>query len=122
MEFAKIYHKTIRLPFSDQVRIEHVNNELCRALSDSGWVLAAFGVECGNEGYSRKYLRRKTSNEIIEEKVAILKKFGIRTVTYNMLGMPFETSQTFKDTLDLNRKYNLMLPCIFTGNQCRAQS
>lgn len=104
LEFAEIYRKTIRLPFSTQIRLEFVNDEICRALTNSGWILAGFGIECGNEEYRLKYLGRKMSNENIEKKVSILKKYGIRTITTNILGMPFETSQTYKDTLNLNRK------------------
>ncbi|MBE9570549.1 MAG: B12-binding domain-containing radical SAM protein [Proteobacteria bacterium] len=102
-DFAKAYRKQVRIPFSAQVHLELVTDEICEVLTDCGWMLAAFGVECGDEDYRRRYLRRKMSNKLILEKVALLKKFGIHTISLNMMGMPNETAETLETTLRLNK-------------------
>lgn len=103
-EFAELYRQEVRVPFSAQVHLEFITEEICEILKDCGWILAAFGVECGDEQFRRKYLRRKMSNELIEERVALLKKYDIYTVSYNILGMPYETDDTMKATLEINRR------------------
>ena len=82
--------KRIRLPFSAMINLWYVDEAICRVLTDCGWGLAYFGIECGDELYRKTYLNRPISNAMIEEKVALLKKYKIRIVTSNMIGMPFE--------------------------------
>ncbi len=104
MEFARLYRKEVRVPFSAQIHLECITEEICEALKDCGWILAAFGLECGDEEYRRKYLRRKMTNELIEDKAALLKRYGIFTISYNIMGMPYETDDTMRATLEINRR------------------
>ena len=104
MEFAALYKEQIRLPFSAQVHLGFITKEICMILKDCGWILAAFGVECGDEQYRRDHLNRSTSNEMILKNTGMLKQAGIYTVAYNMIGMPLETVDTMRATLELNKK------------------
>ncbi len=102
--FVLEYKKRINLPFSAQVHLSYLDEEICKLMRDCGWMLAAFGLECGDEEYRRTYLRRQMSNEFIKRQVEVLKKNGIFTVSYNMMGMPFETERTLSATIDLNKE------------------
>lgn len=103
-KFAESYKKSLRLPFLAHIHLDFVTEEICEILTDCGWMLATFGVECGDETYRKQYLKRMMSNEQIETKVALLKKYNLLTVSFNMMGMPLENINTLEATINLNKK------------------
>ncbi len=103
-DFCQLYKKNINIPFSAQVHLQFITEEICEMLKDCGWMLAAFGIECGDEEFRQKHLNRKMSNQAIAKKVRLLKRYGIKTVSYNIMGMPFENVRTLKATLEFNLK------------------
>jgi len=103
-EFVTEYKKAISLPFSAQVHLNYLDEELCSIMRECGWMLAAFGLECGDETYRKHYLKRQMSNDFIKQQVKILQKNSIFTVSYNMMGMPHETEKTLRATIELNKK------------------
>lgn len=103
-KFVIAYKEKVNLPFSAQVHLSYLDEEICERMKECGWMLAAFGVECGDEEYRQRYLGRRMSNEFIKRQVNMLKQKGIFTVSYNMMGMPFETEKTLRATIELNKE------------------
>ena len=65
----------------------------------------SFGVESGNEWLRKEILKKGTfSNQKIEEVFKLVNDSGIKTFSYNMLGLPFETPEMMQETIDLNKK------------------
>jgi len=104
LEFCQAYAKELRLPFYCNTRPELVTDELCEILKDAGCKQLSIGIESGNPYIRKKIMKRKISDEQIICAFATAKKAGLGTASFNMVGIPEETAEKFRDTIDLNRK------------------
>lgn len=104
LEFCEIYKKEVDLPFICNARVETISDQLVRYLKYAGCVSIDFGVESGNEWLRKYILNRKYSNNKIRRAFHITKKHGIKRFSFNIVGLPFETKEMAKDTLNLNIK------------------
>ncbi|MBU0604865.1 MAG: B12-binding domain-containing radical SAM protein [Candidatus Omnitrophica bacterium] len=102
-EFAQGYKK-IALPFLIAARLDMVTEHKAKLLKEMGCVNVSAGIESGSEDIRRRVLNRKMTNSQIIRGISILNKYGIRTSTLNMVGMPFETRGNVFETIELNRK------------------
>ena len=72
-------------------------------LKISGCYSVRVAIECGNEILRNKILRRSLSDEQILKSCKILHDAGIKVGTINILGLPTETIENMRETLNLNR-------------------
>lgn len=61
------------------------------------------GVESGSEKIRRKILKRTYSNQDIINAVDLARKYGLKVYFYNLIGVPGETLDDFKETIKINR-------------------
>lgn len=101
--FLKEYKKEINIPFNCNARPETLNDEVCKALKDANCRSVSMGVESGNENIRKHILKRTMTNESLIEAFAMLKRHGIITSSFNMVGIPEETYEEYLDTVKLNR-------------------
>ena len=106
LPFADEYRKRIGIPYRANVRTECINDDIVKALKDSGCTVGFLGLESGNEDIRKKLLKRHHSNEMLVERALMVKRAGIKIFTFNMVGLPFETKENMHETLELNRKVN----------------
>ena len=65
------------------------------------------GVEAGGEQYRKDVLNRPNmSDEMIVNALELLRKYGIKTSTYNMIGLPWQDRNDVFNTIRLLRKAN----------------
>lgn len=103
--FARLYKEKVGLSFTCNVRADLVNEEVVSLLKGAGLELVYMGIECGNENSANHVLGRNLSNEQIFQASRIIKKYGIKLTTLNILGLPVADSyQNDLQTLDLNIK------------------
>jgi anaerobic magnesium-protoporphyrin IX monomethyl ester cyclase len=102
LSFCRIYKKEVGLPFLCNARVENIDDEVAQCLKVAGCISIDFGVETGNEWLRNYVLNRKHSNKKIKEAFKIAKGYGIRRFSFNIVGLPFETKEMARDTLDLN--------------------
>jgi len=102
--FFEIYKERIRLPFSINSRVEVMNEEFCSTAADAGCHTIWFGIESGDEKYRSEMLGRKMKNEQIVTAAENCKKAGINRLTFNIVGMPLETAENMRETLNLNQR------------------
>lgn len=100
-DFCKLYKKEVGLPFLCNARVETVDDDVAMWLREAGCVSIELGVESGNEWLRAHILNRRHSNRKIKEAFAIAKKHKIKTQAYIMFGLPFETIQMQKDSMNL---------------------
>lgn len=105
-EFCEKYPKVIGLPFECNLRVETATKELLKALKSANCIKVEFGIESGNEKMRREILNRQMSNQQIIDAFENAHKLGIKTRAYNMVGLPYETVDMIKETIDLNRRVN----------------
>ena len=116
-EFCDMYEE-FSLPFWFNTRSENCEIDTMERLKEVGCYRISFGIECGNEQYRQKVLRRKISNdELIYRFNEIIGKSGIAFSLNVIIGMPGETRELVMDTVELIRsieKYDALTVSIFT--------
>lgn len=95
----------VKFAFPNGLRADCVDEARLRALKEMGTYSVAFGVESGNQ----KVLDRVNKNiklEEIEVAFKLTKKIGLETWAFFMIGLPSETANTIKDTINFAIKLN----------------
>lgn len=100
--FLPAYRQRVGLPFICLSRAEQLTDEMIRLLTAAGCKRLFWGIESGNEALRRNILKRNFSNADIVAKAALLKRHGLKFRTYNILGIPGETVENARETVELN--------------------
>ena len=103
MDFAEVYARRCRLPFSINIRFDNVNEDMVEALVDAGLHLVTCGVESGNEFIRNSVMKRQMTEEVMYDAAALYKKHGVLLLTENILGAPSETYEMALETLKVNQ-------------------
>lgn len=65
--------------------------------------MVKIGLESGSERIRREILKRNYSNKDIIDAVSLARKYGLKVFFYNLMGIPGETLNDFKETIGINR-------------------
>ncbi|MCC6765148.1 MAG: B12-binding domain-containing radical SAM protein [Deltaproteobacteria bacterium] len=106
------YRREVGLPFSLFARPETMTDELCALAAASGCHSMWFGVESGSEPYRRRRLDRRTSNARILDAAATARRHGIKRMIFAMVGLPFETADDVRATVELCRALDAELTIV----------
>jgi len=99
-EFCEIIkNEKIDITWSCFTRVDFVDEELLRAMKQSGCHLILFGVESADEEIL-KNIKKNISLEQVEKVVKLARKIGIETRASFMFGNPGETEETIKKTIN----------------------
>lgn len=115
-EFCDMYEK-FKLPFWFNTRIENVDAKKLERLKQVGCYRISFGLECGNEEYRKKVLKRHPKNEELIAKFAVAAESGIAFSVNLIIGFPGETRDLVMDTVEFTRTiqgYDSLTVSIFT--------
>lgn len=112
-EFSIAYSDSVNLPYSVFLRLEQCNDATLGHLADSNCRLILMGVEAGNKDYRKEHLNRKMANERIVKAFHKVRDFGMESVALNMIGLPHETPELIRETLELNRQIDPDILCVF---------
>lgn len=92
------------LTFECNVRPGTVNEGDMKFLKKASCQMIKIGIETGSPELRKEILKRSFSNEDIIKTFELAKKYDIETYSFNMIGVPGETLDTIKQTIDLNKK------------------
>ena len=94
------------LSFGSNIRItpKLEPTELFRAMQRSNFKFINVGLESGSERVRRDILGRHYSNDDVVRVVETARKFGLKVNFYNLIGVPGETEEDFRKTLEINRR------------------
>ncbi|HEX21716.1 MAG TPA: B12-binding domain-containing radical SAM protein, partial [Actinobacteria bacterium] len=101
-EFARRFPKEVGLPFVCNLRPTLVKPALAALLKQAGCIEVRIGLESGNDHIRNQVLQRKMTRQHIIDAVRICHDYKIKVMTFNMIGLPFETPRTIIDTIELN--------------------
>ena len=110
LEFLDVYKTEINLPFIVNLRPEQAGEELVNALARSGCYCAQLGFESADKQMRQSLLGRDMEDEELIEAARRIKRAGIKLLTYNMVGLPGETYEGAKKTLDWNARVDADFP------------
>jgi radical SAM superfamily enzyme YgiQ (UPF0313 family) len=100
----KLIAKKWNLTFECNVRPGTLDEDGMKKLKAARCTMIKIGIEAGNPELRKTILKRNFSNEDIVNTFDLAKKYGVRTFSFNMLGVPGETAATIQDTIELNRR------------------
>lgn len=104
-EFARMYER-IGLPFWCQTRVETITRERLKILQEIGCSRVSFGLEHGNPEFRARWLKRRMSNDMVVENLALVNEIGLPFSVNNIIGFPHETRDLAFDTIRLNRRFD----------------
>lgn len=103
-EFAPLYRRRVGLPFWCNQRAGAFDEDTVALLKEAGCFRVHMGIESADDRLRRGVLGRDISSDTIEDAFAMLRRAGMRTVAFNMIGVPYETEDTIRATVELNRR------------------
>ncbi len=103
-EFAEKYSAEIGIPFTCNMRPNHLNRETAALLKKAGCVEMKIGLESGNEWIRNSILKRNLSDEQMYAAFQYCHEAGIPIHSFNMVGLPMDTISTVLDTIKMNAK------------------
>lgn len=103
-EFCEKYPKHFDIEFECNARPETANEEFLKNLVSANCNQVDMGIEVGNEWLRKEILNRKMTNSQIINAFETAHRVGLKTFSYNMVGLPYETSEMVKETIELNKR------------------
>lgn len=73
------------------------------AMKSCNFRFVNIGLESGSERVRREILRRNYSNDDVMRAVTSARKHGLQVAIFNLIGVPGETFDDFKETVKMNR-------------------
>jgi radical SAM superfamily enzyme YgiQ (UPF0313 family) len=102
----EIKDRNIDIAWSCETRVDLIDKELLKAMENAGCYMIAYGIEAGNQMILNN-LRKKITTEQIKSAIELTHKAGIQSVGYFMLGSPWETPETIRETIDFTKDLRL---------------
>ncbi len=112
-EFARLYKERINLPFIMATRPETITEKTIEILKTIPCKQVSMGIEHGNEKFRKDVLKRTCTDKSITRGFGLLRKAGIRSGAYTMIGFPTETEELIQDTFNLTLKTNPDIAAVY---------
>jgi radical SAM superfamily enzyme YgiQ (UPF0313 family) len=109
-EFSSLYKENVGRPYSVNTRVDVLDEEKIHYLKDSGCRLVCFGIETGREDLRNKVLKKNIKNDQIVRAAMLLKKYDIKFLSSNIIGLPNETVDDAWETVHINQRIKTNLP------------
>jgi len=103
-EFTKEYSRRIKKPFEMNCHPNLMDKDIAIMAKSAGCVLIRFGIESGNEHIRRDILDRHVTDKRICDAFRCCDDADIKTLSYNMIGLPHETRKQILDTVKMNAR------------------
>ncbi len=99
-EFCRLMvEKPLGMTFNCAVRAEHIDAELLRLMKAAGCWMASLGIETGDEELLAQH-RQNANLQMLADKIRLIKKAGIRTKGLLMMGLPGETEESIRKSME----------------------
>ncbi len=101
-----IIERKLKVRWTCNSRVDTIDEEMIVKMKQAGCWLVAFGIESG----SQKVLDNVKKDAMVEDAVRTINlcnKHGVKTWGYFIIGLPGETKETVRETIDLAKKIPL---------------
>ena len=85
-------------------RVDTVNESMLKLMKKSGCKYISYGIESGSERMLNDVIKKGINFNQIEKIIRLTKKLGIGIIANYMFGLPGETEEDMKKTLELIKK------------------
>ena len=100
----EITERGIKARFMASTRATGFDEEMAKALKRMGCINLCIGVESGSERIRNEVIGKKVSDKDIYNCVALCRKHGITASLFIMAGLPTETREDMKKTVEISPK------------------
>ena len=102
-------------------RADCIDDEIASLMKKAGCIRAKIGVESGSERILRKIKKRETKEQI-RRGINLLKKYDVPITVYLMAGIPDETDEDLRQTIDFAKElrvdyYSLSILAPYFGTE-----
>ena len=98
-----IVDRGIKFEWISQCRVDSMDEEVLRAMKKAGCRYIRFGVESGSPRML-KLMKKGITTEKAMEAFRLARKVGIRTQAFFLFGLPGETEETVRETIEFAKK------------------
>lgn len=107
MELCELIIKDgLRIKWTCNSRVDYVDEEMLMTMGRAGCWMISWGIESGNELILRK-AHKGASPKKARQALLWAKKAGIRSWGYFIIGLPGETVETIRETIDFSKSLPL---------------
>jgi radical SAM superfamily enzyme YgiQ (UPF0313 family) len=100
IDFCENFKKLFpNMHFGCNCRPEMADETIFRYLKEAGCKKVNMGIESGDEYIRKHILKRKMSDKLIINAFKMAHEAGLHTNSYNILGLPFETTKQRQKTV-----------------------
>jgi radical SAM superfamily enzyme YgiQ (UPF0313 family) len=96
----------INIKWTCNSRVDYVDEEMLKMMSKAGCWLISWGIESGNEQILR-HARKGAYPDKAEKALKWARQAGIKNWGYFIIGLPGETEDTIRDTIDFSKNLPL---------------
>ncbi|MBN1900732.1 radical SAM protein [Candidatus Sumerlaeota bacterium] len=104
LAFSDQFHSQVNLPFHIACTVEQLDKETIELLIIAGCSSVKLGIETGNEAFRKRIANKNNGNDKIINTVKYLKDAGIAVYASYLLGLPLETEDLARESLEFNDK------------------
>jgi anaerobic magnesium-protoporphyrin IX monomethyl ester cyclase len=98
-----LLEKKIRILWSASFRADIMTSEIAFKMKEAGCYNASIGIESANNGILAK-MNKSATIEKIAEGIRMMKAAGIEVLSQYVIGSPYETLQTVKESVEFAKK------------------
>ena len=91
----------IRIEFPNGIAVYNIDDELARLLGEAGASTVALAVESGSDHVLNKIIRKPLKVAVVKEKVQLLRKHGVQSHVFIVIGLPGEMDEHREQTRQL---------------------
>lgn len=110
----KIIDEKLNIVWSSNTRADTADYELAQLMKKSGCGLVSIGIESGSQFILDK-MGKKTTIEQVRTTVKAFRRAGIKVYGYFVLGLPWETEETARQTINFAKKLDLNYANFYTA-------
>lgn len=100
-EFCRAYRKICDIPFVVNAHVGFFDDDCASDLASANCRIVKFGVESGSPKVRQTILNRHMSNDSIVEAMATVRRYGMHSSVFIIIGFPHEGREDVFDTIRL---------------------
>lgn len=106
-KFLEFLKDRVKLPFTIQTSVSTLlDEEILKLLRQAQCCAISVGVESGSERIQKEVLKKVIPADIIKKAFDLCRKHELRVTANYMIGLPFETEDDVRKTIELNKLIN----------------
>ena len=110
----EIIDSKLKITFSTNTRADSADPKTVKLMKKAGCSLVSIGIESGNQQILDN-IGKKITKQQIKDTVKLFKRNGIKIYGYYVVGLPWESDETFRETMKFAKSLNTEYVSFYTA-------